>query len=119
MTFRYYAREDPWQEDDEGQDGRPVILARMGEAPGTEAIWRTVRAAWEPFPDLWGRLIGDDWWDRIPEERARRYFGADAFAGGEIQAPLPEAEMNLLFESFQTRTTGEAKARCTPSTPSR
>jgi hypothetical protein len=55
-------------------------LARSGEhePPGTGR---------EPFPDLWERLIGGDWWERIEEERARRYFDAEAFAGGEIQQP--------------------------------
>lgn len=75
MTFRYYAKEDPWEDDDDGQYGRPVILARMGDGPGTEAIWSGVSGTWEPFPDLWGRLISSDWWDRIDEQRARGYFG--------------------------------------------
>jgi hypothetical protein len=43
MTFRYYAREDPWQEDDDG--------------PATEAIWNLVGGAstggeiLEPLPE--------------------------------------------------------------------
>jgi len=114
MTFRYYAKEDPWQDDDDGQDGRPVILARMGDGPDTEAIWNFVRGAWQPFPDLWGRLIGGDWWDRISEERARRYFDAEAFAGGEIQEPLPEAEMGLLREAYQARKQREEEAKAKP-----
>jgi hypothetical protein len=110
MTFRYYAKEDPWQDDDDGNHGRPVTLARMGDGPGTEAIWTAVRGAWQPFPDLWGRLIGGDWWDRIHEERARRYFDAEAFDGGEIQEPLPDAEMDLLYEADQARKAREMEA---------
>ncbi len=33
MTFRYYAKEDPWQDDEDGNHGRPVTLARMGDWP--------------------------------------------------------------------------------------
>ena len=43
MNYRYYAKEDPWPTDDDGNDGRPVILARMGDRPDTEAIWNTIR----------------------------------------------------------------------------
>ncbi|MFM7676000.1 MAG: hypothetical protein ACKO5F_10550 [Synechococcus sp.] len=103
MNYRYFAKEDPWQVDLDGNDGLPVVLARMGDGPGSEAIWNCVRGAWEPFPDLWGRLIGGDWWDGIPEERARRYFDAEAFAGGAIQEPLPEEEMNRLWEANWAR----------------
>jgi hypothetical protein len=88
--YRYYAKEDPWEDDDDCRHGRPVILARMDGAPEGEAIWNGYRGRWEPFPDLWLRLIGGDWWDRIEEDRARRYFEADAFAGGPILGPTPE-----------------------------
>ncbi|MCT0199320.1 hypothetical protein KQ313_06475 [Synechococcus sp. CS-1325] len=114
MQFRYYAKEDPWQDDDDGNHGRPVTLARMGDGPDTEAIWAVVRGAWQPFPDLWGRLIGGDWWDRIHEERARRCFDAEAFAGGEILEPLPAAAMDLLCEAYQARNARKAKARAQP-----
>ncbi len=102
MNVRYYAKEDPWTDWD-GQNGRPVLLARLGDGPGTEAIWNGIRGAWEPFPALWERLIGGDWWEAIHEERARRHFDAEAFAGGEIQQPLPEAEMDRLIAAFQAR----------------
>jgi hypothetical protein len=114
MTFRYYAKEDPWQDDDDGNHGRPITLTRMGQGPGTEAIWNDVRGAWEPFPGLWGRLIGGDWWDRIHEERARRYFDTEAFDGGEIQEPLPDAEMDLLREAYRAHKQREAEAKATP-----
>ena len=114
MNYRYYAKEDPWQTDDDGNDGRPVILARMGDGPDTEAIWNTIRGAWQPFPDLWGRLIGGDWWDRIHEERGRRYFDPEAFNGGEIQQPLPQAEMDKLIEAYQERKQREEKAIARP-----
>lgn len=103
MNYQYFAKEDPWQVDLEGNDGLPVILARRGDAPGSEAIWNLVRGVWEPFPDLWGRLMGGDWWDGIAEERARCYFDAEAFAGGEIQQPLPEEEMNELRKAYWAR----------------
>jgi hypothetical protein len=114
MNFRYYAKEDPWQDDDDGKDGRPVILARTGDGPDTEAIWTGAPGAWEPFPDLWERLIGGDWWDRISEERARRYFDAEAFAGGAIQEPLPEAEMEVLREAYRARKAREEQANAKP-----
>jgi hypothetical protein len=84
MNYRYYAKEDPWQTDDVGNDGRPVILARIGEGPDTEAIWTGSPGAWEPFPDLWERLMGGDWWEPITEERARLYFDAEAFLRVEV-----------------------------------
>ena len=59
MTVRSYAKEDPWQDDDDGNHGRPVTLARMGDGPDTEAIWTAVRGAWQPFPDLWARRCFD------------------------------------------------------------
>ena len=99
MNYRYYAKEDPWQTDDDGNDGRPVILARIGEGPDTEAIWTGSPGAWEPFPDLWERLMGGDWWEPITEERALLYFDAEAFSRGEVQKALPAAEKEAIREA--------------------
>ena len=98
MTVRSYAKEDPWQDDNDGNHGRPVTLARMGDGPDTEAIWTAVRGAWQPFPDLW----------------ARRCFDSEAFDGGEIQEPLPDAEMDLLCEADQARRARETEATAKP-----
>ncbi|SBO44232.1 hypothetical protein [Cyanobium sp. NIES-981] len=88
--FRYFAKEDPWRDDLDGHHGRPYILARLGDGPGSEARWNQQRGCWEPFPDLIERLIGGDWWGEIPETRARLYFAAEAFEGGAIQPPQEE-----------------------------
>ncbi|CAK6690134.1 hypothetical protein [Synechococcus sp. CBW1107] len=100
MNLRYYAKEDPWQEDDDCRDGRPVTLARMDDGPGSEAIWNGMVGVWQPFPDLWERLIGGDWWDRISEERARRYFDPEAFAGRDLSGKLSArgAELSTVIE---------------------
>jgi hypothetical protein len=94
MKFKYYAKEDPWHDDDDGNHGRPVILARLCNSPGSEAKWNASRQAWEPFPDMLERLVGGDWWVRIDKKRGQRYFDAAAFSGGEIQEPVPREEMN-------------------------
>ncbi len=47
--------------------------------------WRGLPGCWEPFPDLFRRLIGSDWWDEISEERGRLYFPPKAFEGSSIQ----------------------------------
>ena len=49
-----------------------------------------------------------------PEELARRYFDAAAFNGGEIQEPLPEAEMELRREAYQACKAREAEATAKP-----
>ena len=90
--FRYFAKEDPWQDDLDGNHGRPYILARLGDGPDTEARWSHQRSCWEPFPDIIERLIGGDWWLEIPEQRARLYFPAEAFVGGAIQPPQEELD---------------------------
>jgi hypothetical protein len=101
--FVYYAKEDPWQDDLDGMHGLPVLLARRGDEPGSEAIWNRIRRVWEPFPDLFLRLIGGDWWDQIPEQRGRQYFDAEAFAGGPIQEPLPPEEWYQLMLDHKHR----------------
>ena len=83
--FRYFAKEDPWQDDLDGNHGLPIVLARIGEGPGSEARWSTMRGCWEPFPDLFRRLVGGDWWYEISEERGRLYFPPAAFEGSPIQ----------------------------------
>ena len=99
MNYRYYAKEDPWQTDHVGNDGPPVIHARIGEGPDTEAIWTGSPGTWELFSDLWERLMGGDWWEPITEERARLYFDAEAFLRVEVQKALPKAEMEVLREA--------------------
>ena len=47
--------------------------------------WRGLPGCWEPFPDLFRRLIGGDWWDEISEECGRLYFPPKAFKGSPIQ----------------------------------
>jgi hypothetical protein len=90
--FTDYAKENPWQDDLDGNHGLPVLLARRSGEPGSEALWRGIRCAWEPFPDLFERLPGGDWWEQITEQRARRHVDPAAFAGGAIEPPLPPAE---------------------------
>ena len=102
-SFVYYAKEDPWQDDLDGNHGLPVLLARRCSEPGSEALWSGLRGAWEPFPDLFARLMGGDWWDQIPEQRARQYFDAAAFDGGPIEEPLPPAERERLLQEFRQR----------------
>ncbi|MEB3353237.1 MAG: hypothetical protein VKM34_03260 [Cyanobacteriota bacterium] len=85
--FVYYCKQDPWQDDLDGNHGLPVLLARRSNDPGSEAMWRTESQTWEPFPDLLERLFGGDWWEQLPEEQAQRYFGEAAVAGGPIVDP--------------------------------
>jgi hypothetical protein len=106
--FVYYAKEDPWQDDLDGNHGLPVLLARRSGEPGSEARWVGIRGDWEPFPDLFERLMGGDWWDRIPEERARQYFDAAAFAGGPIEDPLPDEEWERLIQDYHQRQQAQA-----------
>ena len=103
--------------DDDGNDGQPVILARIGDSPDTEAIWTGAPGAWEPFPDLWERLIGGDWWEPITEERARLYFDAEAFSGREVQKALPEAEKEVLREDFLAEKEREEQATAKTKNP--
>lgn len=84
--FFYYCKQDPWQDDLDGNHGLPVLLARRSDEPGSEAIWMGSRQAWKPFPDLLERLLGGDWWEQIPAEQAERYFGVAAIAGSPISA---------------------------------
>jgi hypothetical protein len=84
MPFVYYCKQDPWQDDLDGNHGLPVLLARRSDEPGSEAIWCAQRQVWKPLPDLLGRLLGGDWWDQMPPEQAERYFGAAAVAGSAI-----------------------------------
>ncbi|MEB3361212.1 MAG: hypothetical protein VKI42_03695 [Synechococcaceae cyanobacterium] len=107
-NFVYYAKEDPWQDDLDGRHGLPVTLARRSNQPGSEAIWSSLRGAWEPFPDLFERLMGGDWWEQIPEERARHYFDAAAFAGGPIEDPLPKEVMDRLLQEHRQRQQAKA-----------
>ena len=51
--------------------------------------WRGLPGCWEPFPDLFRRLIGDDWWDEISEERGRLYSPPAAFEGRGSIASKP------------------------------
>jgi hypothetical protein len=84
--FVYYCKQDPWQDDLDGNHGLPVLLARRSAEPGSEAIWSDQRQEWEPFPDLLERLLGGDWWAQLPAKQAERYFGAAAVAGSPISA---------------------------------
>jgi hypothetical protein len=108
-SFVYYAKEDPWQDDLDGNHGLPVLLARRSGEPGSEALWCGIRGAWEPFPDLFERLMGGDWWDQIPEQRARRYFDAAAFAGGPLVDPLPPEERDRLVQEYRQRQQAQSQ----------
>jgi len=108
-SFVYYAKEDPWQDDLDGNHGLPVLLARRSGEPGSEARWGGIRGAWEPFPDLFERLMGGDWWDQISEQRARQYFDAAAFAGGPIEEPLPEEEWERLIQDYHQRRQAQSQ----------
>lgn len=51
--------------------------------------WRGLPGRWEPFPDLFRRLIGGDWWYEISEERGGQ---APAEPTGEVIEPLSLGE---------------------------
>lgn len=108
-SFVYYAKEDHRQDDLDGNHGLPVLLARRSGEPGSEARWVGIRGAWEPFPDLFERLMGGDWWDQIPEQRARQYFDAAAFDGGPIEEPLPEEEWERLIQDHHQRRQAQSQ----------
>jgi hypothetical protein len=105
----YHAKEDPLQDDLDGNHGLPVLLARRSGEPGSEALWNGIRGAWEPFPDLFERLMGGDWWDQIPEQRARQYFDAAAFEAGPIEDPLPAEEWERLLQEERQRQQAQSQ----------
>jgi hypothetical protein len=102
-SFVYFTKEDPWQDDLDGNHGLPLLLARRSGEPDSEALWGGICGAWEPLPDLFERLMGGDWWDQIPEHHARQYFDAAAFVGGPINNPLPSEEWERLLQEYRQR----------------
>jgi hypothetical protein len=108
-SFVHYAKEDPWQDDCDGNHGLPVLLARHSGVPGSETLWGGIRGAWEPFPDLLERLMGV-----IGGTGSRRivpgqYFDAAAFAGGPIEEPLPEEEWERLIQDYHQRRQAQSQ----------
>jgi hypothetical protein len=56
-SFVYYCKQDPWQDDLDGNHGLPVLMTRRSDYPDSEAIWSHQRQVWAPFPDLFERLM--------------------------------------------------------------